>query len=211
MALTLNPSKSGSAPKLTLSTRKEDEFVVKLMWDGELDIDLHALAAVNTGQGAKVSSLDDVLSPFNLLRTIRGQTEGTIKPNVDGTYEIHRGALVHSKDATDGLADGVDEWLRVRPARFERPASGTVEVPIVVMTHHDDPARRPVFRQARNLRLEIVDAHGALVEQVNVSEAFGEFNSLHGGSLVIDDGGCHYVSQGSGFQGDINTVLSYFS
>jgi tellurium resistance protein TerD len=146
-----------------------------------------------------------------VLRTIRGQTEGTIKPNADGTYEVHGGALVHSKDAVNGLADGVDEWLRVRPSRFARPASGTIEVPIVVMTHHDDPSKRPTFRQAQNLRLEIVDAHGALVEQVNVSQAFGEFNSLHGGSLVIDDGGCHYVSQGSGFQGDINTVLSYFS
>ena len=209
MALILNTTKT--APKLTLSTRKEDEFTVKLMWDGKVDMDIHALSAVNVGAGAKVSSFDDVLSPFNLLRRIGGETVGTIKPGADGTYEIHGGALVHSKDATDGLADGVDEWVRVRPSRFSRPDSGIVEIPILVMTHHDDATRRPHFREVQNLRLEIVDAAGRLVEQVNVSDAFAEFNSLHCGSLIVDDQGCHYSTQGSGFNGDINDVLAQFS
>jgi tellurium resistance protein TerD len=117
-ALQLNLTKPGdSTRKLNLSLDKGERFKVRLSWDGKTDLDLHALVAVNMGAGAKVSSMDDILSPYNVQRTIRGQTVGTLPKAANGTFQVYGGALVHSPDATDGNLEGDDEYVTIQPGQ----------------------------------------------------------------------------------------------
>ncbi len=53
-----------NVPKLSLSLKKESIFQIELSWDSTTDVDAHALLAYNDGNGAKVSSFDQVLSTY---------------------------------------------------------------------------------------------------------------------------------------------------
>ena len=75
--LTLNLQKPDAAPvrRLQLSLSKCVRFSVKVEWDckadHEDDVDVHALEAVNRGQGAKVHALENILSTYNTTRMSR--------------------------------------------------------------------------------------------------------------------------------------------
>jgi len=75
--LTLNLQKPDAAPvrRLQLSLNKGARFNVKVEWDckadHEDDVDVHALEAVNSGGGAKVSALENILSTYNTSRMSR--------------------------------------------------------------------------------------------------------------------------------------------
>ena len=86
-ALQLNLTKPGDvAPKLALNLDKGERFKVRLAWDGDTDLDLHVLVAVNFGAGAKVGALEDILSTYNVQRVIRGQSTGTLPLAADKTF-----------------------------------------------------------------------------------------------------------------------------
>src|SRR5574343_961871 len=122
-SLVLSLTKEGDAPKkLSLNLRKEDRFTIRLSWEGANDLDLHALVCVNTGNGAKASSLDDILSTYNVARRIDGQMVGTLPIAADGTFSVHGGALVHSADADNGDKLDIAEWIPVTPGKLTPPA-----------------------------------------------------------------------------------------
>ena len=90
--LTLNLQKPNSAPvrRLQLSLNKGARFSVQVEWDckaeHEDDVDVHALEAVNAGSGAKVSSLENILSTYNTTRMSRS---GALKNNADGSLDLY--------------------------------------------------------------------------------------------------------------------------
>lgn len=208
--LQLNLTKPGEdAPKLALSLDKGERFRVRLSWDGDTDIDLHALVAVNTGAGAKVSSFDDILSPYNVKRTIRGQSVGTLPLNSDKTFEVHGGALKHSPDATDGNMAGDDEWVAIQPDRLAPPANGVIEIPLVAMIHPQASGRS--FRNVKNARVIVENAAGQELLNVSLSDQFAEFVGVQMGSIMIESSGSSFVGVGVGFNNDFNQVLGHFS
>lgn len=209
-ALQLNLSKPGDvAQKLALSLDKGERFKVRLSWDGDTDLDLHALVAVNYGDGAKVSSMDDILSTYNVQRTIRGQTVGTLPKATDGTFKVHGGALVHSPDATDGSADGDDEWVSIQPDRLSPPTNGAIEIPLVAMIHPQNSGR--TFRDVKNARVIVENAAGQELLNASLSSQFGEFVGVQMGSIMVDAAGSSFVNVGVGFNSDFNQVLGHFS
>lgn len=209
-ALTLSLTKPGDvASKLSLSLDKGERFKVRLAWDGDTDLDLHALVAVNTGAGAKVSSFDDILSTYNVQRTVRGQTTGTLPMNADKTFSVYGGALVHSPDATDGAADGDDEWVSIQPDRLTPPASGVIEIPLVAMIHPQSGNR--TFRAVKNARVIVENAAGKELLNVSLSDQFGEFIGVQMGSIMVEPSGASFVNIGVGFNSDFNQVLGHFS
>lgn len=209
-ALTLNLSKPGDvAPKLSLNLDKGERFKVRLSWDGATDLDLHALVAINTGAGGKVSSFDDILSPYNVKRIIRGQEQGTITPNADQTFSVHGGALVHSPDATDGNAEGDDEWITIQPDRLRPPAGGAIEIPLVAMIHPQTVGR--TFRNVENARVIIENASGKELFNVSLSDQFGDFVGVQMGSIMVEASASYFSPVAVGFNTDFNQVLSHFS
>ncbi|SHN31154.1 TerD family protein [Rhizobacter sp. OV335] len=209
-SLKLNLTKPGdAAPKLSLSLDKGERFRVRLAWDGDTDIDLHALVAVNTGGGAKVSDFGDILSTYNVQRTIRGQATGTLPLNADKTFSVHGGALVHSPDATDGLAAGDDEWVSIQPDRLAPPAAGVIEIPLVAMIHPQGSGRS--FRTVKNARVVVENALGKELLNVSLSDQFGEFVGVQMGSIMVEASGSSFVGVGVGFNNDFNQVLGHFS
>ena len=209
-ALQLNLTKPGDvAPKLTLSLDKGERFKVRLSWDGETDLDLHALVAVNVGNGAKVSSFDDILSPYNVKRVIRGQEQGTLPLAADKTFSVHGGALVHSPDATDGNANGDDEWVSIAPDRLTPPAAGAIEIPLVAMIHPQTTGRK--FRDVKNAKVIVENGAGTELLNVSLSEQFGEFVGVQMGSIMVEASGASFVGVGVGFNTDFNQVLGHFS
>jgi len=209
-ALELNLTKPGEdALKLALNLDKGDSFKVRLSWDGETDLDLHALVGVNLGAGAKVSSFGDVLSTYNVKRTIRGQVVGTLDKAADGTFKVHGGALVHSADATDGGQAGDDEWVTIKPDSLNPPANGAIEIPLVAMIHPQNAGR--TFRNVKNARVVVENGHGAELLNVSLSDQFGEFVGVQMGSIMVEASGSSFHAVSVGFNSDFNQVLGHFS
>jgi tellurium resistance protein TerD len=208
--LQLNLSKPGDVTqKLALNLDKGERFKVRLSWDGGTDLDLHALVAVNTGAGAKVSSFEDILSPYNVLRTIRGQQTGTLPLAADKTFSVHGGALVHSPDATDGNLEGDDEYVTIQPDRLTPPAGGAIEIPLVAMIHPQTTGR--TFRDVKNARVIIENNRGVELLNVSLSDQFGEFIGVQMGAIMVEASGSSFAAIGVGFNEDFNQVLGHFS
>lgn len=209
-ALQLNLTKQGEdALKLNLNLSKGDSFKVRLSWDGDTDLDLHALHAFNFGDGAKVSAMEDILSTYNVQRTIRGQQVGTLVKAADGTFRIHGGALVHSPDALDGGQDGDDEWVTIKPDMLNPPAGGAIEIPLVAMIHPQNAGR--TFRNVKNARVIIEDGNKNELLNVSLSDQFGEFVGVQMGSIMVEASGSSFSAIGVGFNSDFNQVLGHFS
>lgn len=209
-SLVLNLSKPGdAAQKLALNLSKGEQFKVRLSWDGDTDLDLHAIVTVNTGDGAKASSLDDILSTYNVKRVIRGQEVGTLTLGSDRTFSIHDGALVHSPDARDGSADGDDEYILIKPDLLMRPTSGQIEIPLLAMIHPQSSSKK--FKSVANARVIIEDSDGQQLLDASLSSQFGEYIGVQMGSIVIDGSGSSFVAIAAGFNTDFNGVLGHFS
>lgn len=208
--LQLNLTKPGDAtPKLALNLDKGERFKVRLCWEGDTDLDLHALVAINMGAGAKVSAFDDILSTYNVQRVIRGQSTGTLPLAADKTFSVHGGALVHSPDATDGFADGDDEWVSIQPDRLNPPAGGAIEIPLVAMIHPQNAGR--TFRDVKNARVIVENSAGQELLNVSLSDQFGGFVGVQMGSIMVEPSGSSFVGVGVGFNSDFNQVLGHFS
>ena len=208
--LTLNLSKPGDrAQKLALNLNKAERFKVRLAWEGQTDLDLHAIVCANRGDGAKASSLEDILSVYNVRRRVGGGEAGVLDKRADGTFAIHGGALVHSPDATDGDQLDIDEWIDVDPVRLAPAPGAVIEIPLVAMIHQKTVARR--FRDVANAWVSIQNASGQELMNVRLSAQFGEFVGVQMGSVMIDEQGTHFAPVGVGFNGDFNSVLEHFS
>lgn len=209
-SLQLNLTKPGDvAPKLSLSLDKGERFKVRLMWDGATDLDLHALVAVNMGTGAKVSSFGDVLSTYNVQRTLRGQAVGYLPLAADKTFAVHGGAVVHSPDAVDGHQEGDDEWVSIQPDRLTPPGAGVIEIPLVATIHPQNTGRK--FRDVKNARVVVENAAGKTLLDVSLSDQFGDYVGVQMGAIMIEATGSSFVAIGAGFNGDFNEVLGHFS
>lgn len=211
MPLTLSLSKPGDkAAKLSLNLNKDEKFTAKLLWDGGADLDLHALLCVGVEGGqASITSLDQILSTYNVRRKIAGSEVGVIDKNADGTFEIYQGALVHSADAIDGNLDGVDEWIRVDPARIPKKSGEFIEIPLIAMIHPQSGSQ--TFANVRNAQVQIVNSRGDKLLDIGLSAQFGPFIGVQMGSIMIDSNGKAEFSQvGSGFMGDFNSVIEHF-
>jgi tellurium resistance protein TerD len=209
-ALVLNLTKPEDVvEKLVLNLDKGERFRVRLSWDGDVDLDLHAFVAINVGQGAKVSSFADILSTYNVKRVIRGQAAGTLEKKADGTFEIYAGALVHSPDALDGSASGDDEWVSIQPDSLNPPAGGAIEIPLLATIHPQNSGR--TFRDVKNARFIVENAAGQELLNVSLSEQFAEFVGVQGGSIMVEASGSSFAAVGVGFNKDFNQVLSHFA
>lgn len=210
--LVLNLTKAGeAAPKLQLNLKKGEKFTVKLGWAGKTDLDLHAIVCTNTGAGAKVSALEDILSPYNVIRKIGGQEVGTIRKNADGTFEARNGALKHSPDATDGdvILDD-DEWIIIDPTKLVAPSNGVIEIPLISMIHPQSAGLK--FRDVQGATVQILNADNQVLMSATLSSQFGEFVGVQMGSIIIDANGVSTFAQvGVGFNGDFNDVIGNFA
>jgi tellurium resistance protein TerD len=207
-SLVLNLTKPGDVTqKLQLNLEKDEEFKVRLMWKGSTDLDLHALVTYSTNENepAKASSFEDVLSPYNLKRIIRGQEYGILVPDADGSFSIHGGALMHGPD----VIGGGEEWLLVRPTKLIVPTGGRIEIPLLSMIHP----------QGKGKTFGLVDSAGVIIENSNgdevlnasLSKQFASYFGVQMGSIVVDANGSWYESVGVGFNSDFNGVLGHFS
>lgn len=204
------PNEIASAPKLQLNLKKGASFTIKLSWDGKTDLDLHAIACTNTGDDAKVTALEDILSTYNVERKIGSDVVGTLKKNSDGSFEIRGGALRHSPDATDGLADGDDEWIRIDPSRLTAPANGVIEIPLITMIHPQSAGAK--FANVQNAKVSVIDVDNNVMMSATLSNQFGEFVGVQMGSIIIEPNGSSSFAQvGVGFNGDFNSVIGNFS
>jgi tellurium resistance protein TerD len=209
-ALQLNLTKPEDVvQKLSLSLDKGERFKVRLSWEGDVDLDLHAFVAVNVGQGSKVSSFDDILSTYNVKRVIRGQAVGTLEKKPDGSFEIYAGALVHSPDALDGSATGDDEFVTIQPDRLNPPVGGAIEIPLLATIHPQNSGK--TFRDVKNARFIIENSLGEEQMNVSLSDQFGEFVGVQGGSIMVEQSGSSFALIGVGFNNDFNQVLAHFS
>ncbi|RZM02793.1 MAG: hypothetical protein EOP73_08200 [Variovorax sp.] len=211
-ALTLNLAKPGDAkPKLSLNLSKDEIFVIKLKWDGDADLDLHALACIGQGgEAPTITSLEQILSPYNVIRRVGGQQQGSIPKAADGSFSILGGAMTHSPDATDGALTDVDEWIRVAPGKLPKAPGQVVEIPIIAMIH---PQKTGVsFAHVQNPEVVIENAEGVVLMHAHLSQQFGAFIGVQMGSIMIDEHGrAEFVQTAAGFSGDFNTVIENFS
>lgn len=208
--LVLNLTKPGdSVNKLSLNLNKGELFVIRLSWEGQTDLDLHALHCVNKGAGAKLSSAEDILSPYNTRRKINNTVVGLIEKNSDGTFSIHGGAYSHSADATDGDKAEIDEWIKVDPTKISCAPGEVIEVPLISMIHPQSGGK--TFRDVRNAVVAIQNSAGRELMRAALSDQFGEFVGVQMGSIMIDTNGPVFAPVGVGFNGDFNSVLEHFS
>lgn len=203
MALELKLAKPGdAAPKLSLNLSKPARFKVELYWDSPHDLDSHALLATNQGQGAKVTSFDQVLSTYNATRT---NPQGALVTQPDGSFSTPEGGISHSGDARSGVHREVDEVLSIDGARI---AAGVNEIPIFVTIH---AAGAATFATVKQAGIRIKNDQGQVLGEYQLSQEFAQFNAVQMGSLMLDASGWHYLAAGSGFNGDFNFILSHFS
>jgi len=217
--LTLNLQKPNAAPvrRLQLSLNKGARFDVKLEWDckadHEDDVDLHALEAVNSGRGAKVSALENILSTYNTTRMSR---TGALTSNADGSFATPSGGLSHSGDIR--VQGSKAEVLTIDGSKVPADVN---EIPLFATVHkadhgdaheeeHDEDDEA-AFADIDICTVTISDESGRVLGQYRLSDEFGEFNVVQLGSVMLAPrGGWEYVPVGVGFKGDFNDVLGNF-
>lgn len=199
----LNLAKPGDTrPKLSLNLTKVARFTLELFWSSAHDLDAHALLATNSGDGAKVSSFDQVLSTYNCKKT---NPAGHLTGNSDGSFSTPEGALTHSGDARTGVNSDIDEIITIDGSKV--PA-GVNEVPIFVTVH---PSKTAKFSDVKEAGIRIKNDQGAILGEYTLSDQFGQFDAVQMGSLLLGPNGWEYAAAGSGFNGDFNTILEHFS
>jgi tellurium resistance protein TerD len=205
MSLTMKLQKPGEvAPKLRLSLNKGSRFLVELFWDSSHDLDAHALLAVNDGNGAKISSFEQVLSTYNSKKT---SAQGVLETNADGSFSTPCQTLTHSGDSRNGTAQDIDEVITVDGSKI--PA-GVNEIPIFV-TIHNSATSGLSFSKVVRAGIRIKDESGKVLGEYELSSEFARFNAVQMGSLICGSGGWEFATVGNGFSGDFNSVLEHFS
>jgi tellurium resistance protein TerD len=63
----------------------------------------------------------------------------------------------------------------------------------------------------RNAIMRIKDETGKELGAYQLSKEFGKFNAVQLGSLLLSANGWEFAPAGTGFNGDFNTILEYFS
>lgn len=208
-AIVLNLSKPGeAAPAIQLDLRKHETFAVKLAWSGQADLDLHALVCVNRGNGAKLQQAGDILSTYNVKRSIGGTTVGHIDPNADGSFAIHNGALIHSPDARNGDASAIDEFVKVDPSKLVLPADGFIEVPLLAMIHPQ--SQNSTFANVQEAQVTIENSEGKVLMTARLGNDFPAACGVQMGTLMIDSNGAKFAPVGAGFTVDFNGVINAF-
>lgn len=218
--LTLALEKPGiAAPKLSLSLNKGARFTVTVNWvcnaAHQDDVDVHALAARNDGAGAKVSTLDAVLSTYNTKRMNPGG--GVLANNADGSFQTPEGGLIHSGD------------MRVQNSTESIVVDGSLlpvgvnEVPIFATVHEadhggghaeqgaEDDDEAPAFGDIDVCTIRLADSAGVELGAFTLSDEFRQFNAVQLGSLVLGPQGWEYMAVGRGFNGTLNDILAHFS
>lgn len=191
-----------TTPKLKLSLNKGARFTVELAWDSAHDLDAHALLATNSGNGAKVSSFEGVLSTYNSKKT---NPAGLLVTNANGSFSTTCGALTHSGDQRTGLNMDVDETITIDGSKV---ADGINEIPIFVTIH---PGKAATFAEVQKASITIKDDSGKVLGAYELTGEFAKFNAVQMGSLLRSESGWDFTAVGSGFAGDFNTVLEHFS
>jgi tellurium resistance protein TerD len=216
MALKVNVTKATQRQSLSLNTSKAETVTVFLNWSGSADLDLHALFACQTPNGAKVTDFDEILSTYNVIRKVRENGQmvevGTLPLNPDGTFGIFNGALLHSKDALNGDAGTDDEWIKINPSLF--PArSAPIEIPLVAMIHNQPPNNK-TFADITDAAVKVVSSTGNVLLDVSLTgQEFAGYNGVQLGAFTIDpnNGSLVFVTQVSVFKGEFNAVLEVYS
>lgn len=216
--LTLSLEKPGVAvPKLQLSLNKGSRFVATVEWRCDAahadDVDVHALEARNDGAGAKVTSLDNVLSTYNTRQMNPGG--GALTNNADGSFQTSSGGLQHSGDKR------VQNNLEAITIDGSRIPAGINEVPILVTVHraehgggHEEGGKdedEPAFGDIDECTIKLTDGGGKELGAYRLSDEFREFNVVQLGSLLLGANGWEYAAVGRGFKGNFNDVLGHFS
>ena len=219
--LTLSLQKPGAdGPKLKLSLNKGERFTAKVAWrcdaDHADDVDVHALAARNDGNGAKVGSLDGVLSTYNTRLMNPGG--GVLAANPDGSFQTPEGGLSHSGDKR---VQNNTESIVIDGSKLPAEVN---EIPILVTVHdaehgggHEaegegaEDEEEAAFGDIDECTITLTDSSGRELGAYKLSDEFKEFNVVQLGSLLRGANGWEYAAVGRGFNGDFNDVLTHFS
>lgn len=218
--LKLNLEKPGAeAPaKLRLSLEKGAKFRVTVAWDCEAahedDVDVHALEAVNDGNGAKVDSFEQVLSTYNTKKM--SPVAGLLPVNPDGSFSTPSGGLFHTGDIRrQGKSETIIfDGSKVRAGANEIPLFATVHEADHGAEHEEDhdSDEEAAFADINVCTVTIADDSGKELGSYQLSDEFGEFNVVQLGSIMLsDDGGWEYSPVGRGFKGTMNDVLAFYS
>ena len=216
--LTLNLQKPDDAPvrRLQLSLNKGARFSVKVEWDCQADhqddVDVHALEAVNSGQGAKVQALEHILSTYNTTRMSRS---GVLTSTANG-FATPSGGLSHSGDVR--VQNSTAEVITIDGSKVP---TGVNEIPLFATVHRADHGEEheeehgdddeAAFADIDRCTVTITDEANKVLGQYLLSHEFGEFNVVQLGSVMLAaNGGWEYVPVGVGFKGDFNDVLGNF-
>ncbi|MEO7999646.1 MAG: TerD family protein [Gemmatimonadaceae bacterium] len=218
--LTLSLEKPGSkpAPKLQLSLNKGATFNVEIKWDcaaaHQDDLDIHALEAANDGSGAKVTSLEQVLSTYNTRKM--SPESGVLPTNPDGSFSTPSGGLRHSGDVR--IQGQESEKLTIDGSKLPE---GINEIPLFATVHKadhgeghedgDEDEEEAAFADIETCTVTITDDSGKELGSYQLSQEFGEFNVVQLGSIMLDRTGWQYAPVGRGFTGTINDILAHFS
>ena len=218
LTLTLEKPGAASPKKLQLTLSKGARFTVKIAWqceaDHQDDVDIHALEASNSGSGAKVTSLDSVLSTYNTRKmNPRG---GVLPNNPDGSFSTPSGGLTHSGDIR---VQGNFETIIVDGSRIPE---GVNEIPLFATVHRaehggehegsdDKAAEEAAFADIEVCTVTITGDDGRELGSYRLSDEFGDFNVVQLGSVMLGSNGWEYAPVGRGFTGTINDVLAHFS
>lgn len=204
--MTLSLSKPGEEPaKLRLFDSKNVRFVVELSWDCESDLDVFALLLKNPGTGGKVPSLKHVLSSLNSPRV---NPHSELVMGEGASFGTPCGTLIHLGDARSGAVTDVDEVLKVDGSRVTK---GINEISIFVSVHRSQDNPKLTFGDVRRAVITIRNEEGVELGSYRLSKEFEQFNTVQMGCLLLEEDGWEFFAVGKGYNGDINTVLDYFS
>lgn len=218
--LTLTLEKPGTeTPKLRLSLNKGAQFTVKVEWicdaDHADDVDVHALEASNSGDGAKVTDLASVLSTYNTTRM--NPKGGALPSNPDGSFQTPSGGLFHSGDKR---VQNNSESITIDGSKLP---PGVNEIPIFVTVHEAEHGgsheveqggekdEEAAFGDIDVCTIALSDGAGKQLGAYKLSDEFKEFNVVQLGSLLLGPNGWEYAAVGRGFNGTFNDVLAHFS
>ncbi|MDE2446886.1 MAG: TerD family protein [Alphaproteobacteria bacterium] len=217
LTLTLEKPGANPAKRLQLSLNKGARFTVKVEWQcnaaHEDDVDIHALEARNSGNGARVTALESILSTYNTQKM--NPKGGALLNAPDGSFATPSGGLRHSGDIR---TQGNYETITIDGSKIPVDVN---EIPLFATVHKADhneeheggseSEEEAAFADIETCTVTIAAEGGKVLGSYRLSSEFGEFNVVQLGSVMLNDGVWEYAPVGRGFTGTINDVLAQFS
>lgn len=191
------------ATPIAFNLNKVHKFLVKLYWESQHDVDVHAILMKNLSHE---NDYQRMLTTYNPQLVLVDNPSVNHTPGGKKPFRNLSGSLTHMGDARTGIQ--VTETNPDEILMFDTSAvrDGENSVAFFVGIH---PPSHHKFKEIKNLRIVVCEENGKELLQANVGSDFNNYDMAQVGGFVKNTAGEWLFDPSSmGLDGDFNAVVA---